>query len=562
MEFPSFTIVIPTFQRRELVYDVVAAIAQIEYRGVLDLIVVVDGSTDETAAALAQITCPCPVRILEQPNSGAASARNRGARLATGDIILFLDDDMVCAPDILEQHAMAFAKGADAVLGDIPLDPTSPAGFLSRAVGKWASERATLLSGAATLGPFEVLTGHLAIRRSVFETLGGFDETFTKGGTWGNEDLDFGVRLIERHRVVFNPKAVSFQRYVVTPRQYMRQWGGSGSADLMFVSKHPDRAKELFELRGASQARTRFAFRPLAALPLVPRSISSAAIYLAERTAGGPRALDVAVGRLFYAAREIVYWSGVRSAVRRVKGAEDVLILCYHAIAGLGDDPVLAEYGIEPSVFANQLDALRKAGANFISAEDLNNYLVSGNPLAPSSILLTFDDCYSELLAVARTILKPRRIPALAFSVSGMRSSTNEWDQAIGAKRLRLLNGEELKELSDLGIEIGSHSRNHQEMPALTDVELRHETLGAARDLQALGLPRPRFFAYPYGACDQRCKAAVRRAGFSAAFGLSRGKVSRATDRYALPRIEILARDTGWRFYLKTRWPRLARGLH
>ena len=138
----------PTFNRRDLVCEAVAAITKIEYRGGLDLIVVIDGSTDETAAALAAVPCPFPVRILEQPNSGAASARNRGARLASGDVILFLDDDMICSPDILEQHAAAIAEGADAVLGNIPLDPSSPDGFLSRAVDKWASERAALLTDA------------------------------------------------------------------------------------------------------------------------------------------------------------------------------------------------------------------------------------------------------------------------------------------------------------------------------------------------------------------------------------------------------------------------------
>src|SRR5436305_3071863 len=77
--WPSFSMVIPTYQRRDVVCEVVRALSRTTYAGKLELIIVVDGSTDGTAEALAAIACPFPVRILEQPNGGASRARNRGA---------------------------------------------------------------------------------------------------------------------------------------------------------------------------------------------------------------------------------------------------------------------------------------------------------------------------------------------------------------------------------------------------------------------------------------------------------------------------------------------------
>ena len=135
MARPSFSIVMPTYQRRDVVSDAVRALARLRYDGPLEALVVVDGSTDGTAAALAEIAVPFPFRVVTQANGGAASARNIGARAATGEVLLFLDDDMMVDPDIVEQHASSHLAGADAVLGDIPLEAGSRAGFLSAGVG-------------------------------------------------------------------------------------------------------------------------------------------------------------------------------------------------------------------------------------------------------------------------------------------------------------------------------------------------------------------------------------------------------------------------------------------
>jgi len=551
----SFSIVIPTFQRKAVVIAAVQAIQRIDYPGAIELIVVIDGSTDGTAAALAEVTGPVPLRIIEQPNCGAATARNRGAAEARGEVILFLDDDMICQSDILRHHALSHADGDDAVLGHIPLDPASPPSLLSRDVAVWAERRAEALRRGAPLTLFDLLTGQLSIKRDVFAKLGGFDTRFTQGGSFGDEDLDLGTRLLERYKVSFNPDAVSHQHYVVTPRQQMRQWFDAGQADVAFARKHPGRAGELFELHGLSRARTQWLLRPLAAIPGFARALAEMTAAAAERA--GAREGKRLTRALFYFAREVVYWAGVRMA-GGVPSSNSALVLCYHAVADLSNDPVLAEYGIQAQRLAGQLDRLFRRGFSFIDAAELRACLAGRGQLPRKAVLLTFDDCYAELAQVARDILAPRGIPALVFAVTGMASGTNEWDQVIGARSLELLDSEGLHQLAAHGIEVGCHSRNHRAMPALDDASLIDETVGAAEDMERAALPKPRAFAYPYGERDARCERAVAAAGFAIAFGLRRRRATRRSNPFDVPRVEILASDHSWRFHLKTTFPRLA----
>jgi peptidoglycan/xylan/chitin deacetylase (PgdA/CDA1 family) len=229
-----------------------------------------------------------------------------------------------------------------------------------------------------------------------------------------------------------------------------------------------------------------------------------------------------------------------------------LLILCYHAIEDHRDDPVLSRFSVQREQFEAQLDSLTRRGFVFVSPDALAAF-VAGAPLPRRAVLLTFDDCYSELPAIAREVLQPRQIKAIAFAVTG--KSSNEWDQQRGSKNLPLLSGNQLRDLPSLGVEIGCHSRTHRDLRLLSDDERRTETAGAAQDLMEAGLPRPRFFAYPYGACDGASREAVRETGYVAALGLSQRYAHAKSDPFDLPRIMILAEDSGWRFRLRAAFP-------
>jgi peptidoglycan/xylan/chitin deacetylase (PgdA/CDA1 family) len=158
-------------------------------------------------------------------------------------------------------------------------------------------------------------------------------------------------------------------------------------------------------------------------------------------------------------------------------------------------------------------------------------------------------------MSLARDVLQPRGIEGVAFVVTA--TGSNDWDQAYGARPNDLLTREQLKELVELGFDVASHSRTHGEMQLMDDPEQDAEAAGSINDLARAGLPRPRFFAYPYGANNFRARGAVSRAGFLAAFGLKQSYLHRTSDRFDLPRVIILSGDRAWKFRAKTAAPRL-----
>jgi peptidoglycan/xylan/chitin deacetylase (PgdA/CDA1 family)/glycosyltransferase involved in cell wall biosynthesis len=560
MNSPRFSVVVPTYQRREVVLRTVCVLNRQEFHGDFEVIVVVDGSCDGSADALRKIDTRFQLTVLEQPNQGAASARNRGVAVARGELLLFLDDDMEAHPRLLAEHERSHQKGADVVLGHIPLHPESPSGVLSRGVKSWADQRAgRLATPGEKLTLHDLLTGQMSLTRSTFHSIGGFDTNFTYRGSFGNEDFDFGYRLLlGGYKIVFNIKAVSWQYYVVEPRQYLRQWRQAGRADVDFARKHPEQASLIFSLNGAETWMNRYVWRRIAALPLLNWLVAGILRWLVFALTDRGRQ-DAITARLLYTTKAVEYWKGVWEAggVPRVR---TVRVLAYHAIADLVGASVLEPYAVPPDVFRRQLDTLQRAGFKFVNADEFLRFLQGRGGLPRRALLLTFDDCYQDLLEVVFPILEERRIPAIAFAVSGLLGGTNVWDEAIGAPQLPLLNEEGLRKLSAGGVEIGAHSRTHRPLTTSSSDELSEEIAGSIDDLEKIGLKRPRLFAYPYGDWDEKVQRAIQKAHLEAAFTVDPDIVRSGQSPYQLPRIEILRQDVGWKFLWKLAtagWSRL-----
>lgn len=548
---PRFSVVFPTFQRRDRIVEGVRSLERQEYAGDFEIIVVVDGSTDGTLEALKALRITPSLRILSQPNSGAAVARNAGALAASGDIVLFLDDDMSADPHLLSQHEKSHREGADLVLGHIPLDPRSPRNVVSEGVRVWAEERLTRLSGReARLTLHDFLTGQLSIKAELFHRVGGFDVDFTRDGTFGNEDLDFGYRMFQKgFRVVFNPAAVSWQYYVVTPEHHLRQWRQAGRADVLFARKHPGQARQLFQLQYADERMNRRVWRPLARWRRLATPLRAAFRHVALARVRKGRC-DALSETLFFEARAMEYWTGVEEGGGMPSG-DQVVVLTYHAIADLSGDPILEPYGVPPEQFAWQLDLLARLGCHFVSGEEFIEYLAGGTLLPRRAVLVTFDDCYTDLMTEALPILASRRVPAVAFAVTGLLGGSNAWDQPLGARVLQLLGAQDLKRLQEEGIEIGAHSRTHPLFPQLTLPGLRDEIHGSIHDLERFGIRPPRMFSYPHGESTPACREILSECGVKAAFTVNFGKARRGQDWAELPRVEILREDRSLKFLTK-----------
>jgi peptidoglycan/xylan/chitin deacetylase (PgdA/CDA1 family) len=324
------------------------------------------------------------------------------------------------------------------------------------------------------------------------------------------------------------------------------------------VAKHPELSQRLQSAPRFTTRRSRLVLSPLVHLPpIFAAPLRALAVAIVRSGRNSPR-----LRRIFFAARTVEYLRGWRQAggVDSSSGghAGSAIVLAYHSLSDLSSDPVLAEYGITGAALAGQLDMLAARGHRFIDLDLLLAALAGTASLPDGATLVTFDDAYADLLPAAVEVLSSRGIPAIVFAVSGQIGGSNEWDRHLGAGPLPLLDAEGLKALAAAGIEIGSHSVTHPQLTKVGDEEVVTEVGDSAEQIAAAGLPRPRAFAYPHGEWDGRGTAAAAAAGYAAAFTIDHGRVRRDSNRFALPRVEVLASDSnrGLRLKLATAgWP-------
>ncbi|HEX4910803.1 MAG TPA: glycosyltransferase family 2 protein [Permianibacter sp.] len=117
MNLPRFSVIIPCYNYGYLVERAIRSVHE-QMAGGDELIVINDGSTDDTAVQLERLQLRYPrVRHINQPNAGVAATRNRGIELASNDSLIFLDADDELLPDALDK-LRAVADRAEMIVAD------------------------------------------------------------------------------------------------------------------------------------------------------------------------------------------------------------------------------------------------------------------------------------------------------------------------------------------------------------------------------------------------------------------------------------------------------------
>ena len=175
---PCVSVILPTYNRAHLVREAIESVLNQTFAD-LELILVDDGSTDNTQAVVRSLSDP-RVRSVEQPNQGASSARNTGLRLCAGEYVAFLDSDDLFLPQKLALQVPA-------------LEGQSEAGLVyGRYYSVRGAEAPRLLAGVchSDLGLDRLLLGTafhwstVLIRRSWLDQVGGFDERLPVSEEW------------------------------------------------------------------------------------------------------------------------------------------------------------------------------------------------------------------------------------------------------------------------------------------------------------------------------------------------------------------------------------------
>ena len=175
--------------------------------GGVEVVVVSDGSTDGTDEYLASAAVPLPVTALRQANGGPAAARNRGIEEARGTLVLFLDDDVVPAPDLIAAHVAAHDHPDDDLVVVGPMN--TPENVELSPWVQWEQDMLYKQYEAMQREDFEptarqFYTGNASLARRHLVEAGGFDVSFRRA-----EDVELAYRLAERGlRFAFDPDAV------------------------------------------------------------------------------------------------------------------------------------------------------------------------------------------------------------------------------------------------------------------------------------------------------------------------------------------------------------------
>lgn len=326
---PFVSLVVPTFRRAAILAQSLRALLRLDYpRDRFEVIVVDDGSRDETQAVVAGLADPRIVFLQQPGNQGVASARNRGAKEARGEVLIFLDDDMLVQESMIERHLRWLRSFGDCMVnGHWAFTPELEADLRRTSFGRFRLEvEAWVKTGIA----FQPLHGNLeepagltacnlGMWRRDFERVGGFDEGFPYAGA---EDQEFSVRAKAAGiRFVYDRDLLLWHNdQRLTLRQFCeRQRRGALSAALL-ARKYPERwatSRLLLENRPIQSGDPwRLVLKKLAkglfSTPPV-RGLAYGVAGLVERVSPNARALR----RLYWAMCGAYIYAGFREGLRR-----------------------------------------------------------------------------------------------------------------------------------------------------------------------------------------------------------------------------------------------------
>lgn len=210
---------------------------------------------------------------------------------------------------------------------------------------------------------------------------------------------------------------------------------------------------------------------------------------------------------------------------------QTVPVLAYHLVDRHLDAGIA---WTTPVRFEKQIAWLAAAGYHSLS---LSDYLQHRPAADDKRVVITFDDGYRSLLTYALPILARHHFHATVFAIAGYVGRANSWDVKFFLPRFSHLDWHELRELTAAGWEIGSHSLNHDYLPALADAELRRDLCDSKKILED-NLQTPiRHLSLPFGRGSARVYRVAQETGYESVSILGGGNFALRPSPFAIPTI-------------------------
>lgn len=251
----KISVVIPTYNRKDILIKALDALFEQTYpKDDFEIIVVDDGSTDGTEAVVSKriVKSPVELKYFKQKNKGPAAARNLGIRNAKREIILFIGDDIISSPTLLEEHIRYHKQYLDekvAVLGyvtwskDIKVTP-----FI-----EWLGESGAQFGYKLIKDPENVLyrffyTSNVSVKREFLLRHGLFDEDFPYAAM---EDIELAYRLASKGlKIVYNNMAVGYHKHIIDQSSFVKRSELAGWSMAIFHQKYPELKEETKDFAG------------------------------------------------------------------------------------------------------------------------------------------------------------------------------------------------------------------------------------------------------------------------------------------------------------------------
>ena len=226
----KLSVIVPAYNAQRTIGQTLKALTEQDYPEKFEIIVVDDGSKDQTADLIRSFA---NVRYVHQPNAGPASARNHGAQLAQGDILAFTDSDCIPHQNWLSQLMQGFAaEDVVVVMGSYGIaNSENPLAF--------CIYKEILFRHEHLLSNFPKVFGsyNFCVKKNIFEQAGGFDSSY-RNASGEDNDLSYKIISLGGH-IYFERKALVDHYHPTQVNKYLQEQFRHGLWRAKMYITHP-----------------------------------------------------------------------------------------------------------------------------------------------------------------------------------------------------------------------------------------------------------------------------------------------------------------------------------